>query len=305
MISQRYSLIIKFRRMDDLRKELEYLNKNLEQLRDFIIPPVDPSVFDRFRAFRVFLRNNGFGLHGITEPDPVRLRELKGIDSIIVRLKENTEQFLEDLPCNNVLVYGPRGTGKSSAVKAVLNEYSKRGLRMIEMPKDTLFHILEVSDMVRDRPERFIIFCDDLSFEEDDKSYRQIKTILEGGLEVRPKNMLLYATSNRRHLMPEKAGDNLPVYSDGELHPAETLEEKLSLSDRFGLRLGVHNFDMDTYLAIVSNYVKLRDIAVTHEELNREALQWSLSHGSYSGRTARQFVDDLEGHLRRKEKGKK
>jgi predicted AAA+ superfamily ATPase len=286
--------------MDDLQKEIEFLNKNLERLREFIIPSFDPSVFDGFKAFRIYSRNNGFGMQGIAEPDPVRFLELKGIDSVILRLKENTEQFLEGLPCNNVLVYGPRGTGKSSAVKAVLNEYSGRGIRMIEMPKDTLVHILEVSEKIRERTERFIIFSDDLSFEEDEKSYRQIKAILEGGLEVRPGNVLIYATSNRRHLMPEKAGDNLPVYSDGELHPAETLEEKLSLSDRFGLRLGVHNFDMDIYLDIVANYVTLREIAFNPEELKRRALQWSLSHGSYSGRTARQFVDDLEGHLRRK-----
>ncbi len=286
--------------MDELRKELEFLNKNLERLRDYLIPSLDPAVFDRSRAFRVFLRQNGFGVQGIAKPDPVTFRELKGIDPVILGLRENTEQFLEGLPCNNVLVYGPRGTGKSSAVKAVLNKYGRQGLRMIEMPKDTRFHILDVAAMIRDRGERFIVFCDDLSFEEDDRSYRQIKTILEGGLEVRPENMLLYATSNRRHLMPEKADDNLPSYSGGELHPSETLEEKLSLSDRFGLRLGVHNFDMEIYLDIVANYASLRKLRISPGELKRKAVQWSLSHGSYSGRTARQFADDLEGRLRRK-----
>jgi predicted AAA+ superfamily ATPase len=286
--------------MDDLRKELQSLNRTLEQLKEVFVPPFDPAVFEGFRAFRVFLTMNGFGVRGILEPDPVRFRELKGIDPVITGLKDNTRQFLEGLPCNNVLVYGPRGTGKSSAVKAVLNEYSKNGLRMIEMPKETLVHILEVSERVRGRAERFVIFCDDLSFEEEENSYREIKTILEGGLETRPENMLIYATSNRRHLMPEKAGDNVPVYSEGELHPAETLEEKLSLSDRFGLRLGIHHFGMDVYLDIVANYAALRDIAFGSEELKRKAIQWSLSHGSYSGRTARQFIDDLEGRLRRK-----
>jgi predicted AAA+ superfamily ATPase len=295
--------IIKSGHMDDLRKELQTLNKTLEELKEFFVPPFDPAVFEGFRAFRVFLTKNGFGIRGISEPDPVRLRELKGIDSIVAGLKDNTRQFLEGLPCNNVLVYGPRGTGKSSAVKAVLNEYAKSGLRMIEMPKETLVHILDVSERVRDRAERFIIFCDDLSFEEEEKSYRQIKTILEGGLETRPENMLIYATSNRRHLMPESAGDNLPVLSEGELHPGETLEEKLSLSDRFGLRLGIHYFDRDTFLDIVANYASLRGIALGSEDLKRKAIQWSLSHGSYSGRTARQFMDDLEGRLRRK-KGK-
>jgi len=286
--------------MEEIKKELDFLNRSLRQLMDFIVPSFDPQVLDGFRAFRVFLRNKGFGIKGISEPDPVRFRELKGIDSLVLRLRENTEQFLAGLPCNNVLVYGPRGTGKSSAVKAVLNEYPKRGLRMIEVPKEALLHILEVSEMVGKRPERFIIFCDDLSFEEDEKSYRQIKTILEGGLEMRPPNMLIYATSNRRHLMPETAADNQPGYEGGELHPAETLEEKMSLSDRFGLRLGVLNFDMETYLGIVENYVRLRKVAVGTEDLRTMAMQWSLSHGSYSGRTARQFVDDLEGRLRRK-----
>ena len=286
--------------MDDLRKELQSLNRTMKELKEFLVPSFDPAVLGSFMAFRIFLTRNGFGIRGIAEPDPVRFRELKGIDSIITGLKDNTRQFLEGLPCNNILVYGPRGTGKSSAVKAVLNDYSKYGLRMIEMPKETLVHILEVSERVRDRAERFVIFCDDLSFEEEEKSYRQIKTILEGGLETKPENMLIYATSNRRHLMPEQADDNVPLYLSGELHPAETLEEKLSLSDRFGLRLGIHHFDMEIYLDIVANYATLRDISLDNEELKRRAMQWSLSHGSYSGRTARQFIDDLEGRLRRK-----
>lgn len=281
--------------MDELLKEIRSLNRTLQRLTDAMLPCFDPGVFDSFDAFYAYSSRNFLLVRGIEDPDPVRFRELKGIDPVIRGLKDNTEQFLQGMPCNNVLLYGPRGTGKSSAVKAVFNAYANRGLRMIEMQRDTLMHILEVAEMIKKRREKFIIYCDDLSFEEDEKSYRQIKTVLEGGLETRPANMLIYATSNRRHLMPEKAVDNLPVLSDGELHPAETLEEKISLSDRFGLRFGFPHFDMDTYLCIIDNYVRLKKIRTPQQELREKAMQWSLSHGSFSGRTARQFVDDLEG----------
>lgn len=283
--------------MTDLLKELKILNTTLQRLTDFFLPAIDPGMFKSFKAFRAYSRNNTLCLKGIRDYDPIQLRELKGIEQTILELKKNTEQFLQGVPCNNVLLYGPRGTGKSSVVKALLNTYHSRRLKMIEMPRDILFHILEITELVKDRPESFIIFCDDLSFEEDEKSYRELKTLLEGGLETRPKNMLIYATSNRRHLMPEMAGDNQLTLSGGELQPAETLEEKMSLSDRFGLRFGLPHFDMDTYIDIVNNYVSLRKIAVDRETLKLKAMQWSLSHGSYSGRTARQFIDDLEGRL--------
>jgi len=283
--------------MTDLLKELKTLNKTLQRLADYYLPSLDPDVFDSFMAFRAYSRNNNLRVSGIPEHDHIRLQELRGIDQAVSELKKNTEQFLNRLPCNNVLLYGPRGTGKSSAIKALLNAYSKMGLRMIEMPRDTLFHILEIAEAVKDRPESFIIFCDDLSFEEEEKSYRQLKTILEGGLETRPKNMLIYATSNRRHLMPEIVGDNVPAFSEGELQPAETVEEKMSLSDRFGLRFGLPHFNMETYLDIVFNYALLRKIRIKHDTLKHKAMQWSLSHGSYSGRTARQFIDDLEGQM--------
>ncbi len=281
--------------MDNLLSELRILNKTLQRLVYAMLPSYDPGIFDKFKAFRTYSRQNTLLVSGIEDPDPVRFTELKGIDSVIDGLRDNTEQFLGGLPCNNVLLYGPRGTGKSSAVKAVFNEYCTRGLRMMEMQRDALVHILEAAEMIKGRQEKFIIYCDDLSFEEDEKSYRQIKTVLEGGLETRPANMLIYATSNRRHLMPEKSADNLPVFTDGELHPGEAIEEKLSLSDRFGLRFGFPHFDMNTYLEIIGNYAHLKKISIPRKELQEEAMQWSLSHGSYSGRTARQFIDDLEG----------
>ncbi len=281
--------------MDEILKELRFLNETLRNVAESLLPSPDPAIFDAFMAFHAYSRQNTLLIKGIKDPDPVRFAELKGIDPVIQGLRANTEQFIRDLPCNNVLLYGPRGTGKSSAVKAVFNAYSSRGLRMIEMQRDTLIHVLEVAELIKKRREKFIIYCDDLSFEEDEKSYRQIKTVLEGGLETRPANMLIYATSNRRHLMPEKAADNLPVFSEGELHPGETVEEKLSLSDRFGLRFGFPHFDMDTYLEIIENYAHLKRIGMSQQKLKEKAMQWSLDHGSYSGRTAKQFVDDIEG----------
>jgi len=277
--------------------ELKDLNRNIRRIADSLAPDTDPLIFDRYCAFKVQSVNGVLCVKGITKSDPVRMKELKGIDDIVGRLKGNTEQFLGGLACNNILLYGPRGTGKSSAVKALLNEYSKKGLRMIEMERDALMHLFDIADLVRPRPEKFIVFCDDLAFEEDESSYRQLKAVLEGGLETRPGNMIIYATSNRRHLMPQRSEDNLPVYKGGELHPADTLEEKMSLSDRFGLRLGFYNFDRDTYLRIVHNYISLRKIEVGADILEREAMQWSIEHGSYSGRTARQFIDDLEGRM--------
>lgn len=284
--------------MDDLISELRLLNESLRKIVEMMSPQIKPEIFEAGKAFRVFSRNNSFGIMAIDRHDPVKFIELRGIGDVLDDLRQNTRQFLAGLPCNNALLFGPRGTGKSSAVKACLNEYANQGLRMIEMPRDSLLHILEVAELIRDREEKFIVFCDDLSFEEDEKSYRQIKTVLEGGLETRPENMLIYATSNRRHLMPDMNTDTVPVFSEGELHPAETVEEKMSLSDRFGLRLGFLHFDLDTYLDIVFNYAKIRRIRIGKNELKTAAAQWSLSHGSFSGRSARQFIDDLEGRLR-------
>jgi hypothetical protein len=284
--------------VDDVTAQLKVLTELALKLGDRFMPAIDPGLLDRFRAFKACSASGRLCLSGIAQPDCVRFDELRGIERIIGRLEQNTEQFLRGVPCNNVLLYGPRGTGKSSAVKALLNEHGDRGLRLIEVPRDTLFHLFEIADLLRGRPERFIVFCDDLSFDEDEGSYRQLKAVLEGGLEMKPENVLIYATSNRRHLMPERARDNLPVSGEGELHPSETLEEKMSLSDRFGLRIGFSHFDADTYLDIVSNYAALRKITIDPAVLRERAMQWSLSHGSFSGRTARQFIDDIEGAVR-------
>lgn len=284
--------------MADLLDEIKKLNETMQRIADCLSPEADLAVLDRYKAFRVQSQNSRPLLTGIASPDPVRFRELKGIDDVVARLRANTEQFIAGLPCNNVLLYGPRGTGKSSAVKALLNHYGAKGLCIIEIPKDALAHVFEVQDMIRQRREKYILFCDDLSFSKDDDSYVPVKTVLEGGLEIRPENAIIYATSNRRHLMPEKAVDNMPDFSAGELQPAETLEEKLSLSDRFGLRLGFEHYTADTYLEIIANYAMIRGIRIRPEELRRRAMEWSLSQGSFSGRAARQFIDDLDGQLK-------
>jgi uncharacterized protein len=283
--------------LDILISQVKCLNATIKRVADSVAPEIDPYVLSRYTAFKVYSSNAKLYIKGIAEPDPVRMKELKGIDDIISKLRANTDQFLAGLPSNNTLLYGPRGTGKSSAIKALLNDYWKKGLRMIEMERDALMHLFEIGDLLRSRSEKFVIFCDDLAFEEDESSYRQLKAVLEGGLEIKPCNMIIYATSNRRHLMPERAEDNLPVFKGGELHPSDTIEEKLSLSDRFGLRLGFFNFDMDTYQRIVRNYAILRKIDVSTDFLEQQAMQWSLEHGNYSGRTARQFIDDLEGRV--------
>ena len=288
--------------MDDLLREIRELNANIGRIAGALAPVADLAVLDRYRAFRASAAKGILSIRGIGSPDPVRFRELRGIDQPVARLRENTEQFLDGLPCNNVLLYGPRGTGKSSAVKALLNQYGGKGLRMIEIPRSALIHIFEIQDMVRRRPEKYILFCDDLSFNEDDDTYVNVKTVLEGGLEKRPDNALIYATSNRRHLMPEKIVDNIPVFSEGELQPAETVEEKMSLSDRFGLRLGFEHYSSATYLDIIANYVSIRKVRVDGRDLHRMAMEWSIEHGGFSGRAARQFIDDLEGRLEKKKK---
>jgi hypothetical protein len=281
----------------EIIKELRLLNRNLEKLLQYLMPQADPSVLDRFRAFRAETLSGRLTLRGISSVDPIRLHELKGIDRVIERAKRNTEMFLKGLPFNDMLIYGPRGTGKSSVIKALFNEYSDRGLRIVEMSQETMLHLDELIELLRGRKEKYILFCDDLSFESPDRNYLSLKGLLEGTLAVRPHNVAVYATSNRRHLIMERVSDNLPAEENGELHPSDSLEEKVSLSDRFGLRLYTGHFGMETYLEIVESYVRQRGLRIDNTILKQKALQWAQEHGSFSGRTARQFVDILEGEL--------
>ncbi len=252
--------------------------------------------FGRFRAFR-WVREDGHGhLAGVPAPDPIRLEQLVGYERERELVVQNTEQFLAGYPANSVLLYGDRGTGKSSTVKALLNEHAERGLRLIEVGRDDLADFPAIVRTLRDRPERFILFVDDLSFDEHERDYRGLKAVLEGSIEARPDNVVLYATSNRRHLVQERWTDRESTLS-AEIHGQDTMQEKLSLSDRFGIRVVFPSPDQRRYLAVVESLAQQRGLTLDAEVLRRRALQWAEWHNGRSGRTARQFVDHLEGEL--------
>lgn len=253
----------------------------------------DEKLFERFVAFR-WDRDRGSGaLSPVEHPHMMDLDDLVGVDQAKEELVRNTAQFVAGFPANNVLLWGERGTGKSSCIKGLLRPFAAAGLRLVEVQKGDLLHITRILRFLRGKPWRFILFCDDLSFDEGEVSYRELKAILEGGIEARPDNVLLYATSNRRHLMPEPMNDNL----GREIHPEEAISEKLSLADRFGLTLSFYSFSQDTYLAIVEHYADRMALPIDNAELHTEALRWALFKGQRSGRSARQFIDDLAGRL--------
>ncbi|MHB8986413.1 MAG: DUF815 domain-containing protein [Eubacteriales bacterium] len=254
------------------------------------------GIFAAFRAFR-WSREGGRGrLMGIAEPDFMRLDDLVGYGSQRAEVMANTEMFLAGCPANNVLLYGDRGTGKSSTVKALLHEYSGRGLRMVEVAKKDLRDFNRVTEVLRQHPQRFIIFVDDLSFEETEVEYKELKAILEGGLESRPSNVLICATSNRRHLVREFFTDRNSAQPDhSEIRRNETVQEKLSLVDRFGLTVLFTSPDRTLYLEIVKRIAGKRGLNIGEEELTRRALLWEVQHNGRSGRTARQFINHLTG----------
>ncbi|MFA7083252.1 MAG: ATP-binding protein [Arcobacteraceae bacterium] len=223
--------------------------------------------------------------------DEITLNDLIGITLQKEEIVNNTKRFLNNLPCNNVLLWGSRGTGKSSLIKAILNEYKEEGLRLIEIDRDDLDDLIEIADEIRELPYKFIIFCDDLSFEEGEKGYKGLKRILEGSIEKTPDNIKIYATSNRRHLITEYHRDNegSKVGSNGEIHYSDSVEEKISLSDRFGLWLGFYPGNETEYLAIVESYFKNTEGNL--EELHKKALQFAQNRASKSARTAKQFFN--------------
>lgn len=234
-------------------------------------------------------------LKEVAYPDPVRWEDLHGIDAQKAQLAHNTERFLAGKPANHALLWGSRGTGKSSLVKALLNRYRDQGLRVIEVDKDDLVHLHEIVDPIRECRERFIIYCDDLSFGTDDPGYKPLKSVMEGSIELPPENVRVYATSNRRHLMPEYMRDNQnTTMVNGEIHPSEAVEEQVSLSDRFGLWLSFYPFDQDTYLETVDAlFPEVED----REALHRAALQFALARGGRSGRSAEQFRRAFSGEF--------
>jgi predicted AAA+ superfamily ATPase len=250
-------------------------------------------------AWRYRKRASG---HGVLEPvrhvGVIVLSDLKEIDVQKDKIERNTRQFVEGRPANNVLLTGARGTGKSSLIKACLNAYAPRGLRLIEVDKSDLTDLPDIVEVVGSRPEKFIVYCDDLSFEEGEAGYKALKSILDGSVAASTPNVLVYATSNRRHLLPEYMKENLSYThtDDGEVHPGEVVEEKISLSERFGLWVSFYPFSQDEYLTIVAQWLHALGAAPAQIETARPAaLVWALERGSRSGRVAYQFARDFMG----------
>jgi predicted AAA+ superfamily ATPase len=261
--------------------------------------PLAAPDWTRAVAWRYRKRSSG---HGVLEPvrhlATLGLADLKEIDPQKEKIERNTVQFIQGKPANNVLLTGARGTGKSSLIKAILNTYAPQGLRLIEVDKADLTDLPDIVEVVADRPERFIVFCDDLSFEDGEPAYKALKSILDGSIAAPTPNLLVYATSNRRHLLPEYMKDNLS-YShtdDGEVHPGEVIEEKISLSERFGLWVSFYPFSQDEYLTIVGQWLQSLGASIAMVEAARpQALIWALERGSRSGRVAYQFAQDFMG----------
>ncbi len=250
-------------------------------------------------AFRYRKRSNNQGtLEPVRHIGTTRLDDLKEIEVQKEKIERNTKQFVEGKSANNVLLTGARGTGKSSLIKACLNEYSHLGLRLIEVDKADLVDLPDIVDVVSDRPEKFIVYCDDLSFEEGEPGYKALKSILDGSIAAASPNVLIYATSNRRHLLPEYMKENLTYQhtEDGEVHPGEGVEEKISLSERFGLWVSFYPFNQEEYLAIVAQWLKFFGIDIEKTpEASPQSLVWALERGSRSGRVAYQFARDFAG----------
>lgn len=274
----------------------------LSRLEAILPAPLQAPDWSASVALRYRRRAGG---HGVLEPvrhvARVSLDSLREIDEQKARILRNTRRFVEGLPANNVLLTGARGTGKSSLIKACLNTFADQGLRLIEVDKTDLVDLPDIVDVVGARPERFIIFCDDLSFEEGEAGYKALKSMLDGSVAAATPNVLIYATSNRRHLLPEYMRENLAARhdADGELHPGEATEEKISLSERFGLWVSFYPFSQDEYLSIVAEWLRqhgLDEAAIA--AARAPALLWALERGSRSGRVAYQFARDHVGDAR-------
>jgi len=249
-------------------------------------------------AFRYRRRGASAYLEPVRHVSTIRLSNLKEIDAQMERLRRNTEQFVSGRPANNVLLTGARGTGKSSLIKACLHEFAERGLRLIEIDKTDLIELPDLVELVASRPERFVVFCDDLSFDEGEAGYKALKSVLDGSVAATSENLLIYATSNRRHLLPEYMKENLTYThtDDGEVHPGEVVEEKISLSERFGLWISFYPFSQQEYLVIVAQWLRTFGAAeTTITQALKPSLVWALERGSRSGRVAYQFARDWAG----------
>lgn len=270
------------------RKVLKQFSQVLEQWSK-TLPPVNTQVDFSAKAFKWQAKR----LQPIYELKDVQLDDLKGIDTQKQKLVQNTRQFLAGFPANDVLLTGARGTGKSSLVRALLTAYHQQGLRLIEIERDELSDLPLIQQQIKHRPEKFIVYCDDLAFNAEDENYRSLKSVLDGSLQSGSGNFIIYATSNRRHLLPEFMSDNTPtrvvdVPQYKELHPQEAIEEKISLSDRFGLWLSFYPMGQELYLEIVADYLQRAGLAFD-DEAKAECLRWCQSRGQRSGRSAYQF----------------
>jgi predicted AAA+ superfamily ATPase len=272
----------------------------LSRIEAVLPHPIAAPDWSASTAFRYRRRSAGPVLEPVRQVASIRLADLVEVEAQKERLWRNTEQFAHGHRANNVLLTGARGTGKSSLIKACLNEFAPQGLRLIEVDKVDLVDLPDIVDVVSDRPERFIVFCDDLSFDEGEPGYKALKSVLDGTVSETSDNALVYATSNRRHLLPEYMSENLSYQHqpDGEVHPGEGVEEKISLSERFGLWISFYPFTQDEYLAIVAQW--LRGFGVDEHAIavaRQDSLVWALERGSRSGRVAFQFAKDLSGRL--------
>ena len=288
-----------------MNEQFERLIDRAEQLiariESALPQPLTAPDWTASTAYRYRKRASGHGrLEPVRHIGHMALSDLKEIDDQKEKIQRNTEQFVSGKPANNVLLTGSRGTGKSSLIKACLNEYATRGLRLIEVDKADLTDLPDIVDVVSDLPEKFIIFCDDLSFEEGEPGYKALKSILDGSIAAATPNVLIYATSNRRHLLPEYMTENLTYThtEDGEVHPGEVVEEKISLSERFGLWVSFYPFSQDEYLTIVAQWLSSFGVEKAAIEAAKPAsLVWALERGSRSGRVAYQFARDYAGKL--------
>ena len=284
-----------------IEKLLERAVLMMERIERVLPQPLSEPDWSVAIAWRYRKRASGHGvLEAVRHVSDMNLADLQEIDGQKEKLQQNTLQFVQGLPANNVLLTGSRGTGKSSLIKAGLNAYASQGLRLIEVDKEDLTDLPDIVDVVSGRSEKFIIFCDDLSFEDGEGGYKALKSILDGSVAASTPNVLIYATSNRRHLLPEHMKDNLTYThtEDGEVHPGEVIEEKISLSERFGLWISFYPFSQDEYLTIVAQW--LRSLGASEAVIQAsgpEALVWALERGSRSGRVAYHFARDCVGRM--------
>ncbi|SBP87752.1 ATP-binding protein [Thiomonas delicata] len=283
---------------DRLAALLDHAERVLNRL-ELVLAPTPPEPDWRAAvAFRWRKRGNHAVLQPVRTLSPIRLTDLQGIDEQKRRIERNTRQFVAGKPANNVLLTGARGTGKSSLVKACLNKYAAKGLRLVEVDKADLVDLPDLMDLLASRPERFVVFSDDLSFDEGEAGYKALKSVLDGSISAHADNVLIYATSNRRHLLPEYMHENLTYQhtESGEVHPGEVVEEKISLSERFGLWVSFYPFDQEHYLRIVEHWLQAFGVAPEQAQAAQaEALVWALERGSRSGRVAQQFARDFAG----------